>query len=154
VSHRSTIHSTFVIERSYPADPARVFGAWADAQAKGQWFGPSSPKQHRLDFSVGGTEHLAIQMESGDTYTYDARYLDIVAGERIVYSYDMHRNDDRISVSLATVELAPDPQGTRLTLTEQGVFLDGHDTPEQREHGTRELMDALGSALAGEAVRA
>jgi hypothetical protein len=27
------------------------------------------------------------------------------------------------------------------------VYLDGHDTPEQREHGTNELVDALGSYL-------
>jgi dihydrofolate reductase len=35
----------------------------------------------------------------------------------------------RISVSLATVELAPEGAGTRLVFTEQCAFLDGHDTP-------------------------
>ena len=56
----------------------------------------------------------------------------------------MHRDDVRISVSLATVELEPHGDGTRLTLTEHGVYLDGHDTPAQREHGTIEMMNALG----------
>jgi uncharacterized protein YndB with AHSA1/START domain len=70
-----------------------------------------------------------------------------VPGKRIVYTYDMHLDDDRISVSLATVDIEKDNDGTRLTLTEQGVFLDGHDRPADREHGTNALMDTLGAHL-------
>ena len=57
--------------------------------------------------------------------------------------------DARISVSLATIELTPTSEGTKLVLTEAGAFLDGHDTPEQREGGTGSLLDALGNTLAG-----
>jgi hypothetical protein len=53
----------------------------------------------------------------------------------------------RISVSVATVELEPQGSGTRLIFTEQGAFLDGFDDPAMREHGTRELLDALGAEL-------
>ena len=66
----------------------------------------------------------------------------------------MTLNGERISVSVATVEFAPEGSGTRLTLTEQGVFLDGLDKVEDREHGTRELLDKLGTVLAGETVNA
>jgi len=52
--------------------------------------------------------------------------------------------DTRISVSVTTVEFKPEDGGTKLIYTEQGVFLDGHDTPEQREHGTNILLDKLG----------
>ena len=34
ISERSTVHSTFVIERTYPASPERVFAAWSDQAAK------------------------------------------------------------------------------------------------------------------------
>jgi uncharacterized protein YndB with AHSA1/START domain len=83
----------------------------------------------------------------GATYLYEARYHDIVEDERIVYAYDMYMDDTRISVSLGTVELSPDGDGTRLVYTEKGAYLDGHDTPEQRQEGTEQLFDALGQSL-------
>jgi len=62
----------------------------------------------------------------------------------------MHMDEDRISVSLGTVELAPDGDGTHLTYTEQGAFLDGLDSAELRQSGTGGLFDALGEELARE----
>jgi uncharacterized protein YndB with AHSA1/START domain len=149
VSDRSAAHSTFVIERTYEADPARVFAAWSDPAAKARWFGPPQKPEgaYSLDFQIGGREHLSIEQAAGPTYTFDAVYQDIVPGQRIIYTYDMHRDQERISVSVATVEIEALGAGTRLTLTEQGVFLDGLDTPAEREHGTNALMDSLGSVL-------
>jgi len=45
------------------------------------------------------------------------------------------------------VEFQPQGAGTRLVYTEQGAFLDGYDTSAEREHGTGELLDALGAEL-------
>jgi uncharacterized protein YndB with AHSA1/START domain len=149
MSDRSATHSTFVIERTYDASPGRVFSAWAEKSAKEQWFGPG--EEHELDFRPGGREHLLVRGESA-TYTYDAVYEDVVQNERIVYSYNMHRDDVKMSVSVATVELLARGEQTHLRYTEQGVFLDGIDTPEAREHGTKELFDKLGEALAQEAA--
>jgi uncharacterized protein YndB with AHSA1/START domain len=146
---RSTTQSTFVIERTYNASPQRVFDAWADPVAKAQWFGPPEKPDYSLDFRVGGREHLAAHTPDGSIFTLDAVYQDIVPGRRIIHAYDMHKDDVRISVSLATVEVEPHGDGARLTLTEHGVYLDGHDTPQQREHGTIELMDALGAFVEG-----
>jgi len=146
MSNRSTTHSTFVIERRYDASPARVFAAWADVNAKSQWFGPGGEQEHELDFREGGREHFEAAVE-GAVYSYDALYEDIVRDERIVYSYNMRRDGVRMSVSVTTVELLADGDRTHLRYTEQGVFLDGEDRPELREHGTKELLDKLGEAL-------
>lgn len=146
---RFTTHSTFVIERTFDASPQRVFDAWADPAAKAQWFGPPEKRDYTLEFRVGGREHLTVQMPDGPTYTLDAVYQDIVPGRRIIHTYDMHRGDERISVSLTTIELEPHGDGARMTLTEHGVYLDGYDTPQQREHGTIELMNSLGGFLKG-----
>jgi uncharacterized protein YndB with AHSA1/START domain len=148
-AERSTTHATFVIERTFGASPQRVFDAWADPAAKAQWFGPPNKPEYSLDFRVGGREHLAVPTPDGSIFTLDAVYQDIVPGRRIIHAYDMHKDDVRISVSLATIEVEPHGDGTRLTLTEYGVYLDGHDTPQQREHGTIEMMDALRTFVEG-----
>jgi uncharacterized protein YndB with AHSA1/START domain len=90
----------------------------------------------------------------GAIYTYDARYHDIVPDRRIVYTYDMYLDETRISVSLATVEFKSAGTETQLTFTEQGAFLDGHDTPDLRENGTGALLDALGAELRREPASA
>jgi uncharacterized protein YndB with AHSA1/START domain len=147
MSKRSTTHATFVIERNYDASPARVFAAWADKSAKGQWFGPpEGGAGHELDFRIGGREHFEASI-GGALYSYDALYEDIVADERIVYTYNMHCDGARMSVSVSTVEMLAAGEGTHLRYTEQGAFLDGLDTPQAREHGTAEILDKLGQAL-------
>jgi uncharacterized protein YndB with AHSA1/START domain len=148
VSERSVAHATFTIERIYDASPERVFGAWSEPAAKTRWFGPGD--SHELDFRVGGHEHLTARGPDGSNYVFDSRYQDIVPGERIVYAYDMHREQTRISVSLATIEFRPAGKGTQLVLTEQGAFLDGEDDSAAREHGTRELLEGLAAELTDE----
>jgi uncharacterized protein YndB with AHSA1/START domain len=153
-TERSTEHATFVIERTYDATPARVFAAWADPAAKARWFGPGSAaaEGYALDFAVGGRERLEVPTPDGAVYRYDARYQEIVQDRRIVYAYTMDRDDTRISVSVATVEVESAGAGTRLTFTEQAAYLDGADTPAAREHGTRELLEKLDGALVGAAA--
>jgi uncharacterized protein YndB with AHSA1/START domain len=148
-TERSVTHATFVIERTYDASPARVFGAFANPAIKARWFGSDdAPTSHyELDFRVGGLELSRGRLPDGPVYVYEARFQDIVPDQRIVTTYEMYMDDTRISVSVATVELKPDGQATRLVFTEQGAYLDGHDTPAQREHGTRELLNALGAEL-------
>jgi uncharacterized protein YndB with AHSA1/START domain len=146
---RSTTHSAFAIERTYEAAPARVWQAWADPEEKRRWFGPRvlAKPDHEFEFRVGGLERMTVQAPDGALYTFASRFQDIVEGERLIHTYEMYRDDARISVSVATVEFEAAGAGTKLTLTEQGVFLDGLDTPDAREHGTRELLDTLAAHL-------
>lgn len=150
MTQRSVVHSTFIIDRFYPVPPAKVYFALSDPVAKRRWFtDPNNrmPSRHEMDFRVGGKEVNAGGPKDGPVHVYNATYQDIVPDQRIVYSYDMLFGETRISVSLATIELHAEGKGTRLVLTEQGAFLDGHDSSATREHGTRELLDALGAAL-------
>jgi uncharacterized protein YndB with AHSA1/START domain len=151
MTERQVTHSTFVIERVYAAPPARVWQAWSDEQAKSLWFGGGegawTPLDRAFDFRVGGRERAVGRWPSGTVSAFDALYWDIVPEERIVYTYEMHIDDRKISVSLASVELVPEGDGTRLKVTEAGAFLDGYDDAGSREHGTGWLLDKLGESL-------
>jgi uncharacterized protein YndB with AHSA1/START domain len=154
MTERSVTHSTCVLERTYDAPPARVFKAWADKEAKSRWFGGGEADRWDFDFRVGGREVNVGSTPDGTVYALDAIYQDIVPDERIVYSYEMKMNNERISVSLATVHVERAGDGTRLTYTEQGAYLDGLDKPEQREHGTAGMLDVLGKSVEGAAAGA
>ena len=58
---------------------------------------------------------------------------------------------DERTMGFKVGEFAPAGSGTRLTLNEQGVDLDGYDNAGQREEGTRELLDSLERELARKA---
>jgi uncharacterized protein YndB with AHSA1/START domain len=150
MNERSVTHDTFVIERTYAASPARVFAAWANPAIKARWFaGPDEwgPTEFELDFRIGGREISRGGPPGGPVHSYEARYYDIVPDQRIIYAYDLHLDETRISVSLATVEFELEGVGTRLIFTEQGAFLDGYDTSAPRKQGTGDLLDALGAEL-------
>ena len=143
-------HATFVVERSYDVPPERVFAAWADPEAKSRWY-VDSDANLELDFRVGGQERHSGAAPDGSTYSYEALYQDIVPAERIVYTYEMHLQEARISVSLATVEFTPvGDGGTHLAFTEQGAFLDAHAIPAERSDGMGSLLDALGKEVRNE----
>ncbi|HEX3336259.1 MAG TPA: SRPBCC family protein [Jatrophihabitans sp.] len=149
----SVVHDTFRLERTYPAAPERVFAAWASQSAKSQWFGEddAATHDHTLDFQIGGREHMSGKVPDGPTFSYDAVYEDIVDNERAVWSYSMHLDGRRISVSVATLEITGVAGGTSLVLTEQGAYLDGLDTSAAREEGTNQILDKLGDVLAANA---
>jgi uncharacterized protein YndB with AHSA1/START domain len=149
---RSAVHDTFHLERTYDAPVERVFKALSDKEAKSKWFsGPPDSWQlleRHMDFRVGGRERLKGLRNGRVVTTFDAIYHDIIPGERIVYTYEMHLDDRKISVSLATLQLKPaGTNRTTLRVTEQGVFLDGYDDAGSREQGTGFLLDRLGASL-------
>jgi uncharacterized protein YndB with AHSA1/START domain len=150
MTDRSVTHTTFVIERTYPVAPPAVFAAFADPELKERWF--TMPPdwvdtEHALDFRVGGREINQGGPAGGPVHLFDARYQDIVDNERIVYAYGLYIDEQRVSVSLATIELTAVGGDTRMRFTEQGAFLDSLEDPAEREHGTSLMVDALGAAL-------
>jgi len=150
VKQRSVTHATFVIERSFPAPPERVYAAFSDPAKKRCWFVADNDVKadtFEMDFRVGGSERSSFRSQ-GVTCTNDTVYRDIVPNRRIVIAYTMTLGDQRISSSHATVELFPAAQGTDLIFTEQAAFFEGADGPAMREEGWRKLLERLAKELA------
>lgn len=146
----SVAHETWMLQRSYPVPVAAVFAAWADPAIKARWFtGAPGDGQvpYSSDFRVGGRETTGSPTGIRPAVSYEAVYRDIIVNERIVATYEMALDGQRISVSVATAEFVAIREGTLLQYTEQGVYLDDLDRPEWRKHGVTGQLDRLGSEL-------
>lgn len=150
IEQHSVVHSTFSIERIYPFPPSRVFHGFADQETKRRWFAEGEGwhvDEFTLDFRVGGLETSHFRFKDGPPMRNDTIHLDIVPNHRIVFAYTMTVGEQRISSSLATVEITPRADGAHLVYTEQGAFFDGADQPEGREGGVGTLLNRLGEEL-------
>jgi uncharacterized protein YndB with AHSA1/START domain len=153
----TTTHASFVIERRYGAEPARVFAAWSDPLAKRQWFVEGEGweiQSYELDFREGGRETSRFRFLKGEEVFGEATMMgaetvfnEIVPNERIIFTYAMDRNGRRFSVSLASLELSPAGAGTRMIFTEHAAFFEDGDGPQMREAGWRELFERLDQFL-------
>jgi len=145
-------HGTFTLNRVWAARPERVFSAWSDPLIKAQWFtGPAERWdliRRSMDFRVRGLEVLEGRFhESGMVTLFEARFHAIEPARRLVYAYDLHLSGRFHSVTLSSLELEPQGDGTLVSYTEQIVFLDGKDGTADRRHGTGLQFDKIETIL-------
>lgn len=151
------IHSTFVVERSFPASPERLFAALATPEQVRQWWAEGEKHdllEFTMDFTEGGTQRLVYRMHSdtpiaGMTIANDARFQEIIPNNRIVMVATMKLEEKRILASQITFELLPSDDGTDLLVTYQGAYFDGFGAngPQLIEQGWNALLDKLGAVL-------
>jgi uncharacterized protein YndB with AHSA1/START domain len=150
---RSVKHGAFTVERTFNYEPATLYRAWTDASTKARWFnGPAekwTEQVREMDVRIGGRERLIGKFIDGSESRFEAEYFDVVPERRLVYAYDMYWLGKKVSVTLASIEFVAQGNGTRLLVTEQHAFLDGHEDGASRERGTQALLENLDLALAG-----
>jgi len=156
MEQQSVVHSTFVVEHSYPSSPEVVFDAFSDPAKKRKWYaerGAFEVDDFQMDFRVGGVDlgryHFkpGTPVPAGTPIVYDTTYQDIIPNRRIVLAYTVTLAEKRISSSLATFEFLPTAKGTDLIFTEQGAFYEGADGPQIRAAGWKTLLELLAKYL-------
>ena len=148
-------HDTFVVLRTYPQPPQRVFAAFAEPALKRRWYAAGEHhdvEEFAMDFRVGGIERALYRFKpgtpfAGATFSSHGIYLDIVADRRVVTGSAMAMAERRFSASLVTIELVPDGGGTQLVCTNQGAYFEGADGPRAREAGWQKLLLRLDTVL-------
>jgi uncharacterized protein YndB with AHSA1/START domain len=151
------VHGTAVHSRVLAAAPDRVWAAFAEFPLRDRWFRiPGEDAAHELDFRVGGGETArALFAPSGtpELVEWRSHFFDLVPPRRLVYGYELQVDRVRRTVSLVTVELAPEDGGTRLDYTEQyaltALIGDGSQDEAHLRGSLQFLFNRLEAALDG-----
>lgn len=157
VADRGVIYGTFTLSLDLAAPPDQVFAAFSDLSIRQRWFRIPAQRgtgRHELDFRVGGEETATgvfVSLDQREQIEYRSQFLDIVTDERIVFAYQGIVDGIRRVVSLVTVELLPDADGTLLRHTEQYALLaftgDGSQDIAHLEGGTRLKHNGLAAVV-------
>lgn len=141
----SEVVPALVLVRRLRATPQRVFEAWTSAEVLAGWFGPHHTRVEaaEVDARPGGRFRVVLREENGARHEVGGRYVEVVAGKALVFTWAWHSTPER--ESRVTVRLRAVPDGTELTLTHDR-FADA-DTAGRHRRGWTESLERLGAGF-------
>jgi uncharacterized protein YndB with AHSA1/START domain len=139
-----------VMERVYDAPRELVFKAYTEPDLTPRWWGPRrlTTTVEKMDVKPGGAWRYVQHDAEGNAYAFHGRYREVLASERLVYTFEFEGVPGHPMLETATFE---ERHGnTKLTVT------DLFDTVEDRdgmlkagmEQGAIESCDRLAELLA------
>jgi uncharacterized protein YndB with AHSA1/START domain len=142
-------HATITLEHSYSAPVERVFSQFADPVARAGWSAPSNDVliYDESDFRVGGKDVFRCGPKGDPKFRGETHYLQIVPNARVVSSETLDMNDQRLAVTLTTLEFESTKDGTRLTVTVQIVSFVGPEMIRGYESGNKSALKNLSEHL-------
>lgn len=113
-----------IVQRTLPVEPEVAFDAWLDPAELRTWLAPVSDVD--VDARVGGHFRIVMARDEADggPIEHTGEYRELDRPRRLVFTWVSQYTDGE---SVVTVDLEPDPVGTRLVLTHEGL------PPESRE---------------------
>lgn len=126
------------------AAPERVYAAFVDQDALGEWLPPTGMhgRFEHFDPRPGGSYRLVLTYDdpsqaagktTADADIVDARYVDVVADVRVVQAVDFVSDDPAFAGTMTmTWEVTPVAGGTRVDFTAddvpEGISAEDHQT--------------------------
>ena len=139
-----------VITRTFDAPRELVFQAWTDPHHAREWWGPVNyPARHvEMDVRPGGAWRMCLRSTEGKPELWQGGvFREVVAPERLVFTFAWEEEGERGMETLVTVTFAEAGGKTRMTFRQtpfQSVEeRDGHDW------GWNSAFDRLDADLKG-----
>ena len=88
-----SVTDVLVLTRDIAAPRKRVFAAWTDARAASRWWVPQdcTPLSCEMDVRPGGAWRRRMRAPDGTVITKWGVYREVVASERLVFTYRTER---------------------------------------------------------------
>jgi uncharacterized protein YndB with AHSA1/START domain len=115
--------STVRLHRVIAAPPQKVYRAFVEADAVASWLPPFgfTCTVHEMEAKVGGKHRMSFRnFTTGDSHAFGGEYLELVPGERLVYTdkFDDPNLPGRMTV---TVTLKAVSAGTEMNIVQEGI---------------------------------
>ena len=141
--------ATVTVRRRFQAPAERVFDAWLDPAAIGQWmFGPNLRDEEivglTVDARVGGRFSFVVR-RGGQEIDHVGKYLEIDRPRRLAFTWGI--TGISVDETDVTVEIVPLDEGCELMLTHRNVW---SDYAERTQAGWTTMVGALAALLGGE----
>lgn len=111
------------LHRVFTTTPDKVYRAFLDAAALAKWLPPYgfTATVHHLDAKVGGSHRASFtNFTNGQSHSFGGDYLELVPGERLVYT-DRFDDKNLPGEMKVTVVLRAVACGTDISITQQGI---------------------------------
>jgi uncharacterized protein YndB with AHSA1/START domain len=124
------------VEREFDAPRDRVFAAYTDPEAVGEWYGPHGTEAivDRMEPEAGGQWRFVVRNDDGSESGFRGTYREVAPVERIVQTFEWEGMPGHVCVETAEFE----DLGDRTRVVTTSLF-----------HTTEERDGMLGSGMEG-----
>lgn len=107
------------LTRNIQASPAALFDAFADSDKMSEWFYQEGQWSAQVanQFLESGEYMCMLFREDGQSQVIQGIYREIVADQRIIFSWD----SDRVQGSMVVIEFRESDNGTELNMLQEGL---------------------------------
>jgi uncharacterized protein YndB with AHSA1/START domain len=131
------------MSRVFDAPKRLVFEAWSKPEYLSRWFTPAPLTTPRceVDLRTGGVFRLVMRMPDGIELPMDAKFIEVVPEERIVFAATIHGGVD-VHTTVTFAE-----QNGKTTLTVHQVYSHESDATRGAHAGWTKTLDQLAEHL-------